>query len=139
MTGSISVICVDDNALVADALQIRLRLEGGFDVVGVLSSADSLSEIAARLKPDVIVLDVDMPGKDSFTAVRELAQSSPNTRVLMLSGHVRKELVDRAFEVGAWGYVSKSGGTDSIIEAIRRVHNGEFAICPDVEAVTMRG
>lgn len=134
MTPSVRVLCVDDNALVVDAMQVRLRHEGLYDLIGVLDRADDVVTFAASARPDIILMDVDMPGKDPFLVVRELSEQVPSARVVMLSGHVRRDLVDRAFDAGAWGYVSKSGGTDAILDAIRKVVGGEFAMGPDVEA-----
>lgn len=132
---AIRVLCVDDNDLVAEALQIKLQLSGGFEWLGRLPSADSLVEVATRLRPDVVLLDIDMPGKSPFVALVELREGCPDTRVLMISGHVRQELIDRAFECGAWGYISKNDGTDVIVQGVRDVARGEFAMGPEIEVV----
>lgn len=131
---TIKVLCVDDNKLVADAIRIKLELAGGYSWVGQLKSADDLVEAAQQLAPDVVLLDVDMPGKDPFIALEELTTECPDVRVLMLSGHVRAALIDRAIEAGAWGYLSKSEPVQSMMSAIQRVASGEFVLGSDVRS-----
>lgn len=127
----IKVLCVDDNYLVSEGIRLKLELEGGFQWMGQLPSADALTAEVHRLQPDVVLLDLDMPGKDVFVAMEELRPPQSDVRVIIISGHVRSELVDRAVEAGAWGYVSKSESTDAIVAAIRNVMNGQFAMARD--------
>ena len=134
----IQVLCVDDNPLVADAVAIRLKLAGGFRWLGHLTGAQGLAETVSRDPPDVILMDLDMPGEDPFEAIRLLSVMQPAVRVLILSGHVRSELIDRAIEAGAWGYVSKSDGADTLVSAIQRVAAGEFVLGPEVAAENAR-
>jgi DNA-binding NarL/FixJ family response regulator len=96
--------------------------------VGCLQSAEEVVETVQRLRPDVVVLDLDMPGRGSFAALRALAQRCPEARVLIYSGHVRADLVDEALELGAWGYVSKEEPVAAIIDAIRSVGDGKMAL-----------
>lgn len=130
----ISVLCVDDNPMIADALSARLALEPDMVLAGCLSDATLLIETVDRMAPDLVLLDVDMPGRDPFDVVGELATRAPALRVVMFSGHLRGELVDRAVEAGAWGYVSKNEGTAAIVAAIRRAAAGEFVMIPDISA-----
>ncbi len=130
----ISVLCVDDNEQVLRALHVKLGMAGGFRVCGALTDTGTLPREAARISPDVVLLDVDIPGHDPFGSVRALADRSPSTRVVMFSAHVRPELVDRAIDAGAWGFVSKSDGEDALVEALRRVVAGEFVLSPEVRA-----
>lgn len=134
LTQSIKVLCVDDNFLVAEGIKIKLSLAGGFEWLGQLSDADNLVEEVGRSRPDIVLLDIDMPGKDAFTALEELGEEHPETRVLMVSGHVRSDLIDRAVEAGAWGYISKGDGADSIVNAIRDIMNGKFVMGAEVTA-----
>ena len=130
----IKVLCVDDNFLVAEGIKIKLMLAGGFEWLGQLAEADDLLKEVQEKHPDVVLLDIDMPGKDAFVALEELNALGLGTRVIMVSGHVRTELVDRAVEAGAWGYVSKGEGSDQIITAIRDVMDGKFVMGPEVAA-----
>lgn len=130
MSGSspVRVLCVDDNFLVIDSLVARLGQESWIEVAGTLSQADEITAAVERSRVDVVLLDVDMPGRDSFAALQELSERHPHVRTIMLSGHVRAELIDRAVACGAWGYLSKSVGAEVVVEAIRAVRDGEFAL-----------
>jgi DNA-binding NarL/FixJ family response regulator len=135
MSGSrIRVLCVDDNALVAEAIERKLQFEPDLQWLGNLPSADELATVARERRPDVVVLDIDMPGKDPFRALEEVSREYPPARVVVFSGHVRSDLINRACDAGAWGYVSKNSGTDMLVNSIRRVLNGEFVFSPDVQA-----
>jgi len=130
----IRLLCVDDNVSVCEAIKIKLELSGGIEWVGRLEHAGDLVSEVKRLKPDVVLLDIDMPGKDSFEALAEVVEASPDARVLILSGYVQNELIDKAVEAGAWGYISKNEGTEVIVSAIRSVAKGDFVLGPEVEA-----
>lgn len=130
----IRVLIVDDNPLVVESLSLRLSQESWVEVVGTLSQADEVVSSVAKLGVEIIILDVDMPGRDPFTVLQELAKQHPETRAIVLSGHVRTELIDRAIESGAWGYLSKTSPTEVVVSSIRSVHAGEFAFGPDEPA-----
>lgn len=132
--GPVSVLCVDDNPNVADALKLMLSHADGFEWVGSLPSADTLVSTVMKVRPHVIILDIDMPGKSPFEALAELVQHCPHTRAVMFSGHVRFELIDLALESGAWGYVSKNDGEDALIQALRDVVTDELALSQEVRA-----
>lgn len=134
----IRVLCVDDNVLVGAALERHLRRFGDIEWVGSLTAADSLLDAVARYHPDVVVLDIDMPGKDPFEAVAELCTLEPDVRVVFFSGHIRQELIDRAMDCGAWGYVSKDDGEGALLEAIGEIGRGRFTLGAGVRAVLER-
>ena len=131
----VRVLCVDDNDLVAEAIGRKLTLAGGFTWLGRLCEADELIEETRRLRPHVVLLDIDMPGADPFEMLAQLTRESPDTAVLMLSGHVRIDLIERAIEAGALGYVSKNEATHTLIDAIQRAAHGEFVLGPEARRV----
>lgn len=136
MTGSgqpkpLTVMCVDDNPAVARALQTKLMRVGGFEWLGSLPSADELLDACRDGCPDIVLLDVDMPGKSPFDALTELVGTCLDTRAVMFSGHVRRELVERSIDSGAWGYASKNDGEDELVAVLRRVAGGELAFSPE--------
>lgn len=135
---SIRVLCVDDNQHVAEAMGVKIGRARGLKWLGWLPSADALVAAVERDHVDVVVLDVDMPGPDPLRAVAELRESFPETRTLIFSGHVRFELVERALEAGAWGYVSKNDGEDALIQAVREVVAGELALSSEALAAFQR-
>jgi two-component system response regulator DesR len=123
----IRVLCVDDNAALVQALQVRLSHEPDIITVGHLLSADGLLEEVAQREPNIVLLDLDMPGRDAMLALRELSATYSNVRTVILSGYVREDLINRALDAGAWGYIAKSEDPDVIVDALRRVAGGSFA------------
>ncbi len=133
---SFTVVCVDDNPQVADAVRMKLMRAGGFDWVGWAPDADEMLKLVAQCAaaPDLVILDLDMPGTDPFDATSRVAGASQHTRVVVFTGHVRKDLIDRAVDAGAWGYVAKSDGADALIAALRGVMNDEFSMSPEARS-----
>lgn len=132
---TIRVLCVDDNRLVGDALGLRIRQSPGFEWLGQLFSADELLQRIGDLRPDIIILDVDMPGSSPFEAMRIIGAQHPDVRIVMLSGHIRRELVEEALDAGAWGYLSKDDGPERLLSALREVHSGQMVLSRDAAAV----
>lgn len=121
------ILCVDDHAFVAEGLRARLSIEPDLECVGTLTSAEGLLEAAVRSQADVAIIDIEMPGPDPFEAIRVLSRERPETRAVILSGHVRDSYIDAAVRAGAWGYLSKNDPPETIIEGLRSVARGEFA------------
>jgi len=135
----VGVLCVDDNEMMAEALKRWLSRDAGLKWIGWRPSAEGLEQAVADLAPQVIVMDVDMPGPSPFETIELLAKSAPNTLVLMLSGFLRKEYVLRAIEAGAMGYLSKERSPQEIADAIRRVARGEMVLCTGAAALAAAG
>src|SRR4051812_29474070 len=135
----VGVLCVDDNEMMAEALKRWLSRDAGLRWIGWRPSAEGLEQAVAELAPQVIIMDVDMPGPSPFETIESLAKSSPNTLVLMLSGFLRKEYVLRAIESGAMGYLSKERSPQEIADAIRRVARGEMVLCTGAAALAAAG
>jgi DNA-binding NarL/FixJ family response regulator len=131
---SIKVLCVDDNLLVGGSLKAKIKRLKAYEWMGHLTTADHLVDEAVRLNPDVVLLDVDMPGRDPFAALAELSKLCPDMRVLMLSGQVSRTLVDRAMAAGAWGYFSKEDDIESMLSTIVDTIRGDFALGPNASA-----
>jgi DNA-binding NarL/FixJ family response regulator len=133
VTTPIRVLFVDDNRMLATAFERRLNLEPEIQYAGWADTSNDACALAREKDADVMLLDIDMPG-DSFSIVKQMAEQCPDVRVVMFSGYVRPEYIDRAVDAGAWGYVSKNEGIEVVIDAIRRVAAGEFVLSPDVES-----
>jgi DNA-binding NarL/FixJ family response regulator len=131
----VRVLCADDNEDILWALGVYFARTKGFKVVGSLSSATGLVAAVKDTKPDILVLDLDMPGKSPLQALREINRSGVLTRAIVFSGHLRRELVAQAMDAGAWGYVSKNDGEVSLVEAIRAVLAGKIAWSSTVQSV----
>lgn len=136
--GPIGVLCVDDNPHVAEALRLKLGRAARFEWKGWLSCADELLETAERDKPGMVLLDLDMPGADPFDATERMLRTLPDIRVVIFSGHVRAEFVERALRAGAWGYASKNDGEDELLRVLGAVWDGSVEFSPEVRAVFER-
>ncbi len=123
--GPMRVMLVDDHALVRSA--IRQALEApDVVVVGEASSAEEALEMAPRLRPDLLLLDIDLPGMSGLEAVRELAPRLPDTRVVMLTVSTdRRDLLD-AVRHGAFGYLTKDLTGDALLRAVRGIRRGDL-------------
>lgn len=132
---SIRILCVDDHAFLIDGLRARFELENDFECIGRLECADRLAATVTDQKPDVVLLDIEMPGTDPFEAADDIRRMAPDTRVIFLSAFVRDHYISAAVNAGAYGYFSKSDETEEIIEGIRKVaRRGEFAFGAKVKA-----
>ena len=131
----VRILCVDDNEEILWALEAHFVHTKGFEVVGSLSSATGLMAAVKNTKPDILVLDLDMPGQSPLEALREVNRSGALTRTVVFSGHLRRALVAQAMDAGAWGYVSKNDGEACLVAAIRAVLAGEIAWSPEVKSV----
>ncbi|HHN78482.1 MAG TPA: response regulator transcription factor [Phycisphaerales bacterium] len=129
---TITVFCVDDHAFLIEGLRSRFEKENGIELVGTLPSADRLVDEAERVRPKVVLLDIEMPGRDPFEIIDELRKTCPQCRVILLSAFVRHSYLDLAVKMGAWGYVSKRDAPAAIIDAIKQVAAGRFAFSPEV-------
>jgi DNA-binding NarL/FixJ family response regulator len=121
------ILLVDDHALVRSA--IRQALEApDVEVVGEARSAEEAIELAATLRPDIVLLDIDLPGMSGIEAVRELAPRLPETRVVMLTVSTeRRDLLD-AMRHGAAGYLTKDLTGDALLRAVRGLRRGDLAM-----------
>lgn len=134
----IRILCVDDNELVCGALERKFTTDRGFEWCGSLPDASRLLEWAKEHRPNVVLLDVDMPGPDPVVVLRKLSTSLPEVRTVVLSGHISQSLLDRVFAAGAWGYLSKGDDSTTIVDSVRRVASGEFVLGPEVQVVCDR-
>jgi len=120
--GLISVLLADDHALVRDGVRGILRTQADITVVGDAEDAASAIAAAASLQPDVILLDVEMPGNTVTVTVRGLRKRSPKSRIIVLSMHEGAQLVQLLLSAGISGYLLKSSRWEELVAAIRTVH-----------------
>ncbi|HEY0351617.1 MAG TPA: response regulator transcription factor [Gemmatimonadales bacterium] len=127
---TIRVLLVDDHAMVREGLRLLLRTASDISVIGEADNGVSAVAAARRLTPDIVVLDLDMPGGDGVAAVRELKQALPNARVLILTVHPEHDRLLLLLEAGARGYLTKEAASRDLVEAIRVVATGEVYVRP---------
>jgi DNA-binding NarL/FixJ family response regulator len=126
----VRVVLVDDHTMVREGLRLLLRSAGDIAVVGEADSGPAALEVAERVRPDIVVLDLDMPGGDGMAALRGLEQALPSVRVLILTVHAEQERLVPLLEAGARGYLTKEAASQDLVEAIRVVAAGEIYVRP---------
>jgi DNA-binding NarL/FixJ family response regulator len=131
----IRLLCVDDHAVLVEGLKAQFAIEGSIRVVGRLPSAERLLEETAALNPDVVLLDIEMPGPDVFEMADRLRHAHPQLRFAFLSAHIRDGYLASAYKCGAWGYFAKGDELEDIaagIQEIARSTGGTFVMGPKV-------
>ena len=129
------IVLVDDHEVVRLGLKSLLERHPQFDVVGEAGSAREALEQVESLKPDVVVMDIRLPGTSGIDACEQIVNQFPNTKVLMLTSYAEDEMLFSAIRAGASGYVLKQIGSEDLIKAIESVGRGEALLDP---AVTQR-
>jgi two-component system, NarL family, response regulator DesR len=132
-----TVVLADDEALLRKALAALLPLEG--DITVVAEASDGASAVRETLvhRPDVLVIDLEMPGTDGLGAVAEIRRSLPGQVVLMLTRHARPGVLRKALRLGVQGFVSKSADPADITAVIAALHEGRRWIDPEVSALAV--
>ncbi|MFF0344438.1 response regulator transcription factor [Kribbella sp. NPDC004875] len=134
---SIRLLIADDQALVRGALAALLDLEPDLDVVAEVGRGDEVIDAAKNSRPDVALLDVEMPGLDGIEAAAALRTAVPGVRVLMVTTFGRPGYLRRAMEAGAAGFVVKDTPATQLADAVRRVHQGLRVVDPSLAAETL--
>lgn len=134
MTAQISILVADDHAMVRRLLGRRLEAEPDMTVVAAVGNADEATGEAIRLKPDIILMDIDMPGLSCFEAAATIRRQSPDSRIIFLSAFFHDRYIEQAMAVQAWGYITKNEPEDSVLKAIRKVFAGIAYFSPEVKA-----
>ncbi|MDP9463606.1 MAG: response regulator transcription factor [Actinomycetota bacterium] len=125
----LSVILVDDHTMLRQG--IRRALEGeGIKVVAEASDGAEAIRLALEHKPDVVLMDVSMPGMDGVEAARRLVEADGRQRVVMLTMHIDRDVIDRAIRAGAVGYLTKDSSISEVILAIQLAANGDRPMSP---------
>jgi two-component system, NarL family, response regulator DesR len=134
---SIRLLIADDQALVRGALAALLDLEPDLEVVSEVGRGDEVIDAAKSARPDVALLDVEMPGLDGIEAAAALRAAVPGVRVLMVTTFGRPGYLRRAMEAGAAGFVVKDTPATQLADAVRRVHQGLRVVDPSLAAETL--
>lgn len=124
------MLVVDDHRTFSELLSFALDREPDFDCIGVVGSAAEAVAAAQRLRPDIVVLDIQMPQQDGLTAARQIRELLPETAIAIVSAHRDTEWVVRAAQAGANGYVPKDGSLPEMLDVLRRVRVGTMLAIP---------
>jgi NarL family two-component system response regulator LiaR len=138
MTEHIRVGLIDDHAVVRQGLRAFLAAQPELLVVGEAGSGEQALELVTAQVPDVVLLDLVMPGMDGVETLRRLKQVSPHTQVVVLTSYLQDELIFPAVRAGARSYLLKDAGAEEIAEAVRKAARGEVVLHPQVAARLMQ-
>jgi DNA-binding NarL/FixJ family response regulator len=134
---SIRIAIVDDHELFLQGLKSLLQKQNGFEVVGEAGNGKDAIELISRIKPDVLVLDVEMPDMDGIATARDLIAIHEDLKILALSIHDERDYVTAMINAGASGYILKDSAVEELKFAIRRVMNGHQYLSPDLVDVVL--
>lgn len=127
---SLRILLVDDHDVVRMGLNALLSRQDGFEIVAEASNAEQAKRYALYYKPDVIVMDVRLPGKSGIQATREIKNEMPAMKIIMLTSYGDEELLFDAIRAGANGYVLKQIGSDDLIRALNTIQQGDSLLDP---------
>ncbi|MDX3312288.1 response regulator transcription factor [Streptomyces sp. ME08-AFT2] len=134
---SIRVLLAEDQGMMRGALALLLGLEADIEVVAQVGAGDRIVEAALLHRPDVALLDIELPGISGLDAAAELREQTPDCRVLILTTFGRPGYLRRAMEAGTAGFLVKDGPVEELAEAIRRVLAGETVVDPALAAAAL--
>jgi two-component system, NarL family, invasion response regulator UvrY len=131
----IRVLLVDDHAVVREGYRTLLEKHDGLKVIGEAGNAASAYQSYKDLRPDVVVMDISMPGRGGIDAIEHIRKFDAEARILVFSMHSGAPYALQAFRAGAKGYVTKSSPPEFLVSAVRSVAEGQVAICPEISEV----
>jgi two-component system, NarL family, response regulator NreC len=137
MEENIRVVLADDHRMMREGIRALLERQGDIEVVGEAADGREAVDLAARLCPDVVVMDVSMPLLNGVEATRQIRRDSPGVHILILTVHEDKDYVDRLLLAGADGYIVKRAGGEELVAAIHAVCRGEAFLHPAVARVVV--
>ncbi|NIY82626.1 response regulator [Vibrio hepatarius] len=126
----IKLVLADDHRLMQDGLKSRLEREENLDILSCVGTGTEALQATLTLKPDVLLLDINMPNLNGIEVLEKLATSKSDTAVIMLSMHDSRDYVVRSVKAGAKGYVLKDVGSEELVMAINQVAQGRSYLCP---------
>ena len=133
------ILIADDHGLMRRGTRALLEARHGWRVVGEAANGREAVEKAIKLKPDVAIVDISMPEMDGVEVVRQIREAVPDTKVLVLTMHESDQMVRRALEAGARGYLLKSDLADCLAKAVKTVSEGKRFLTPKVSEIVLKG
>ncbi len=132
---SIGVLLVDDHTILRMALRVLLARESDIKVLADVDRGSEALRLAKELTPDVVVMDIGMPGMDGIETTHQLVANNPGLKILALSTHLERHFIVQMLEAGASGYVVKSADGDELLRGIRAVSQGRTYFCSEVASI----
>jgi two-component system, NarL family, response regulator LiaR len=134
----IRVLLVDDHAVLRKGMRALLEREPGLEVVGEAEDGQQAIHAAERLRPDVVLMDLEMKGMGGIEATRQITAARPESRVVVLTSHAAEEEVFPALKAGAIGYLLKHSNPVEVLDAIRQAHRGETVLHPTIARMVLQ-
>lgn len=128
----IKVLIVDDHTLMRSGLRLMLSAQEDIEVVGEAADGNGGIAMAQKMRPDVVLLDISMPGMNGLECLNALLANQPDLKVILLTMHEDARYVKEGFALGAMGYVLKKAADDVLYQAVRVVYSGEMYIQPSI-------
>jgi DNA-binding NarL/FixJ family response regulator len=135
----ITALIVDDHEVVREGLRLSLSRAPHIRIVGEAADGASAIEMTLRRRPDVVIMDVRMPGMDGLEATRSLTDQAPDSKVLIFTAYSERSLLSRAFDSGATGYILKEAPHETLVRAIEKVAAGEGYVDPALMPAFLAG
>ncbi len=129
-----TILIADDHDLLRDMLARRLGEEPDLQVIGAVGDASTALSESLKTQPDLVLMDIDMPGLSVFDAARRIKDRLPNTRIMFLSAYVQDGFIAQALEVRASGYLTKGHNPEDLVVFIKKVLRGSTCFSPEVES-----
>jgi NarL family two-component system response regulator LiaR len=136
--GPIRVLLVDDHAIVRDGIRSLLKTQPEIEVVGEADNGQAAVSMAESLEPDVVLMDLVMPGMDGIEAIRRIMDGRPESRILVLTSFSAEDKVFPAIKAGAMGYLLKDCDSEELVRAIHQVHRGESSLHPKIARMLLQ-
>jgi NarL family two-component system response regulator LiaR len=138
MSEAIRILIADDHGVVREGLRVLIRMEPGMEMAGEAEDGEQAVSLVRTLKPDILLLDMVMPGKCGLEVIEEVKREETPVRILVLTSFSDDELVFPAIKSGADGYLLKNTPPKALLQAIRDVHAGTPSMSPSIAAKLMR-
>lgn len=129
----ITILLTDDHTLVREAWQCTLNSDPRFKIIAEASSAEEAVELASKLHPDIIVMDINLPGMNGIEAVKRLRQNAPGSKILGVSLHTQPAYARRMMQEGAMGYLTKSSSKEELFKSILEIKNERKYVCWEIK------
>jgi DNA-binding NarL/FixJ family response regulator len=128
----IRVLIVDDHTVVREGLQVMIESSGEFEIVGQAANGHEAVYLSEKLQPDVVLIDIQMPGMGGIEATSCIIHRVPTAQVVMISSFDQDEYIYQSIQAGARGYVLKSSGVEELLNVVRAAARGESLLSPNI-------
>lgn len=129
----ITILLVEDHALVREGIRGLLKLVDAFEIIGEATNGQEAVDMARRLSPSIVLMDIAMPVLNGFEATRQILIAAPSTKVIALSAYSDEVYVEHMLEIGISGYILKQNSTKSLHQAIKHVARGGIYFCESIQ------